>query len=127
VPYATREDIRLHYEVEGHGPPLVLHHGLGGSLEAWRQLGYAAALRDRCQMVLLDARGHGASDKPHDRAAYGLLSHVADVLTILEALQLPKAHFFGYSMGGLIGFGLAKYAPEPVESLVISGAHPTPT
>jgi pimeloyl-ACP methyl ester carboxylesterase len=124
VPYATREDIRLHYEVEGHGPPLVLHHGL---LEAWRQLGYAAALRDRCQMVLLDARGHGASDKPHDRAAYGLLSHVADVLTILEALQLPKAHFFGYSMGGLIGFGLAKYAPEPVESLVISGAHPTPT
>jgi len=75
-------------------------------------------------MVLLDARGHGASDKPHDRAAYGLLSHVADVLAILEALQLPKAHFFGYSMGGLIGFGLAKYAPERMESLVIGGAHP---
>ena len=75
-------------------------------------------------MVLLDARGHEASDKPHDPAAYGLLNHVADVLAILEALQLSKAHFFGYSMGGLIGFGLAKYAPGRVESLVIGGAHP---
>jgi pimeloyl-ACP methyl ester carboxylesterase len=124
VPYAKREGVRVHYEVEGHGPPLVLHHGLGGSLEAWRQLGFVAAFRDRYQVVLLDARGHGASDKPHDRAAYGLRSHVADVLAILEALQLPKAHFFGYSMGGLIGFGLAKYAPERVESLIIGGAHP---
>jgi pimeloyl-ACP methyl ester carboxylesterase len=53
-----------------------------------------------------------------------LLNHVADVLAILEALQLSKAHFFGYSMGGLIGFGLAKYAPGRVESLVIGGAHP---
>jgi pimeloyl-ACP methyl ester carboxylesterase len=124
VPYATREDVRVHYEVEGHGPPLVLHHGLGGSLEAWRQLGYAAALRDNCKLILLDARGHGASDKPHDRQAYGLVRHVADVLSVLEALELSKAHFLGYSMGGLIGFGLAKYAPERVESLVIGGAHP---
>ena len=124
MPYATREGVRLHYEVEGHGPPLVLQHGLGGSAEVWRQLGYAAALRDNYQVIMLDARGHGSSDKPHDRAAYGLRSHVADVLAILEALQLSKAHFLGYSMGGLIGFGLAKYAPERVESLVIGGAHP---
>ena len=124
MPYATREDVRLHYEVEGHGPPLVLHHGLGGSLEVWRQLGYAAALRDNYKVILLDARGHGASDKPHDRRAYGLLNQVADVLAVLEALQLSKAHFLGYSMGGWIGLGLAKYAPERVESLVLGGTHP---
>jgi pimeloyl-ACP methyl ester carboxylesterase len=52
-----------------------------------------------------------------------LLNQVADVLAVLEALQLSKAHFLGYSMGGRIGLGLAKYAPERVESLVLGGTH----
>jgi pimeloyl-ACP methyl ester carboxylesterase len=124
LPHANHQGIRVHYQLEGQSPALVLHHGLGGSLEVWRQLGYAAALRDNYKLIMLDARGHGASDKPHDRGAYGLLRHVADVLAVLEALQLSRAHFLGYSMGGLIGFGLAKYVPERVESLVIGGAHP---
>jgi pimeloyl-ACP methyl ester carboxylesterase len=49
---------------------------------------------------------------------------VEDVVAVLEALEIPKAHFFGYSMGGWIGFGLAKYAPERVNALLIGGAHP---
>jgi pimeloyl-ACP methyl ester carboxylesterase len=49
---------------------------------------------------------------------------VGDVLAVLEALRLPKAHFFGYSMGGWVGYGLAKHAPERVASLIIGGAHP---
>jgi pimeloyl-ACP methyl ester carboxylesterase len=123
LPYARHQSIRIHYQLDGEGPALVLHHGLGGSLEVWRQLGYAAALRDNYKVIMLDARGHGASDKPHDRAAYGLLTLVEDVLAVLEALQLSKAHFLGYSMGGWIGLGLAKYAPERVESLVLGGTH----
>src|SRR5262245_20942154 len=111
LPYASHQSIRVHYQVDGQGPALVLHHGLAGSLEVWRQLGYAAALRDDYQLIMLDARGHGASDKPHERGAYGLLNHVADVLAVLDALQVRKAHFLGHSMGGLIGFGLAKHAP----------------
>ena len=90
----------------------------------WRQLGYAATLRDTYKVIMLDARGHGASDKPQDRRAHGLLNQVADVLAVLEALRLSKAHFLGYSMGGRIGLGLAKYAPERVESLIIGGTHP---
>jgi pimeloyl-ACP methyl ester carboxylesterase len=111
LPYASHQSIRIHYQIDGEGPALVLHHGLGGSLEVWRQLGYTAALRDNYKVIMLDARGHGASDKPHDRRAFGLLNQVADVLAVLEALQLSKAHFLGYSMGGRIGLGLAKYAP----------------
>jgi pimeloyl-ACP methyl ester carboxylesterase len=124
LPYASHQSIRIHYQIDGDGPALVLHHGLAGSLEVWRQLGYAAALRDNYKVIMLDARGHGASDKPHDRRAYGLLNQVADVLAVLDALQLAKAHFLGYSMGGWIGLGLAKYAPERVESLVLGGTHP---
>jgi pimeloyl-ACP methyl ester carboxylesterase len=124
LPYASHQSIRIHYQIDGEGPALVLHHGLGGSLEVWRQLGYAGALRDNYKVIMLDARGHGASDKPHDRAAYGLLKLVEDVLAVLEVLQLSKAHFLGYSMGGRIGLGLAEYAPERVESLVLGGTHP---
>jgi pimeloyl-ACP methyl ester carboxylesterase len=49
---------------------------------------------------------------------------VGDVLAVLETLQLSKAHFLGYSMGGRIGLGLAKYAPERVKSLALGGTHP---
>ena len=72
----------------------------------------------------MDARGHGASDKPHDPAAYALPLRVGDVLAVLDALRLDKVDYWGYSMGGWIGFGMAKYAAQRVHSLVIGGAHP---
>jgi pimeloyl-ACP methyl ester carboxylesterase len=81
------------------------------------------ALKTAYQLILIDARGHGASDKPHDPNAYGLQWMVNDVLAVLDHLQLPQANFWGYSMGGWIGFGLAKYAPERVYSLIIGGQH----
>ena len=59
MPYVSHQNIRIHYEIDGDGPALVLHHGLGGSLEAWRQLGYVAALRDTYQVILLDAGAMG--------------------------------------------------------------------
>jgi len=45
-------------------------------------------------------------------------------VAVLDALQVSSAHFWGYSMGGWIGWGMAKYAPERVQGLVIGGAHP---
>lgn len=124
MPFADNRGIQIHYEVEGSGPPLVLHHGTSGSWEDWKDLGYLDALRRRFQVILLDARGHGASAKPHDPAAYALPLRVADVTAVLDALRIPQAHFFGYSLGGWVGFGLAKHAPERLLSLVLGGAHP---
>jgi pimeloyl-ACP methyl ester carboxylesterase len=124
MPFAESRGVRIHYQVEGNGPPLVLHHGFSGSLELWRQFGYVEALHHDYQCILLDARGHGASDKPHDSRAYELLRWVGDVVAVLDALNIPKAHFLGYSMGGWIGFGMAKYAPERVHALLLGGAHP---
>jgi len=124
MPYANHGGIRIHYQVEGDGPPLVLQHGFTQKLKVWYLFGYVDALKPSYQLILIDARGHGASDKPHDPAAYSLPLRVGDVLAVLDALDIDKAHYWGYSMGGWIGFGMAKYAPARVHSLVIGGAHP---
>src|SRR5262245_3195113 len=124
MPYAHSQGIRIHYQVDGEGPPLVLQHGFTLSLQSWHREGYVEALRHKYQLILVDARGHGASDKPHDPAAYALSLRVSDIVAVLDALHLSTAHFWGYSMGGWIGFGMAKYAPERLHALIIGGADP---
>ena len=81
-------------------------------------------LRPDYRLILIDARGHGASDKPHDPDAYVLNRRVADVIAVLDALDIAKALYWGYSMGGWIGFGIVKYAKERAYALVIGGQHP---
>lgn len=92
--------------------------------ESWRDFGYHDVLKRHHQLILVDARGHGASDKPYDPAAYDLSLRTADVTAVLDDLQIHRAHYFGYSMGGWIGFGLAKYVPDRFHSLILGGAHP---
>ena len=124
MPHANNAGIRIHYEVEGTGPALVLQHGITQCVEDWFECGYVAALRARYRVILVDARGHGQSDKPHDGASYALGSRVADVVAVIDDVGVERAHFWGYSMGGFIGFGMAKYAPQRINRLVIGGQHP---
>jgi len=124
MPHATNQGIRIHYRVEGEGPALILQHGMTWSMEGWARHGYVDVLKPYYRLVLVDARGHGKSDKPHQASAYELSLHVGDIVAVLDALDLPSAHFWGYSMGGWIGFGLAKYAPERARRLILGGAHP---
>jgi pimeloyl-ACP methyl ester carboxylesterase len=122
LPYANNHNIRIHYRVEGEGPPLVLQHGYTQNLEHWYQCGYVDALKARYRLVLVDARGHGDSDKPHERAAYAWPVGVTDVLAVLDALGIRQALYWGYSMGGAIGFGALTIAPERIIALVAGGA-----
>ena len=124
MPYSHNGSVRVHYQVEGEGSPLVLQHGFTESVVDWYETGYVEALRSDYRLILIDARGHGASDKPHDPEAYVLDQRVSDVVAVLDALDVARALFWGYSMGGWIGFGLAKYARERVHALVIGGQHP---
>jgi pimeloyl-ACP methyl ester carboxylesterase len=124
MPFANNQGVRIHYEVEGKGPPLVLLHGLGGSLEMWRETGHVEALKDDYRLILIDARGHGVSDKPHDPESYGMELMVTDVVAVLDDINVNKAHFLGYSMSGVIGFGIAKYVPERFRTLIIGSAQP---
>jgi pimeloyl-ACP methyl ester carboxylesterase len=124
VPYANNQGVRIRYEVEGSGSPLVLLHGLAGYLESWHELGYVDSLKKDHTLVLMDMRGHGGSDKPHDPEAYRLKLLVADVIAVMDALNISKTHFLGYSLGGRMAFALAKYAPERFHSFIVGGQSP---
>jgi pimeloyl-ACP methyl ester carboxylesterase len=125
MPFATAPDgVRIHYEVEGSGPPLVLQHGLLSSLESWRQRGYVERLAPRYQCILVDSRGHGESDKPDDPEAYELRTRVVDVASVLHDAGIETAHYMGYSMGGWIGYGITIYMPQRFRSLTIGGFSP---
>ena len=126
MPYADNGDVRIHYEVVGSGPPLILQHGFTDSLATWYDIGYVEPLKRDYRLVLIDARGHGASEKPHNVDAYAMDRRVGDIVAVLDNLQISRAHYFGYSMGGWIGFGMGKYAPDRLNGLVIGAADPGP-
>ena len=124
MPFANNRGTRIHYEKAGSGPPLVLHHGTFGSGADFDDLGYVEALKQHRCLILLDSRGHGDSDKPHDPAAYDPALRAQDVLAVMDDLGVERADYFGYSLGGWVGFALARQAPERFNCLVLGGTHP---
>jgi len=124
MPHARNGDVRIHYSVQGEGPALVMHHGSASNFTSWIRHGYARVLREHFRLVLIDARGHGQSDKPVAPEAHTLGLRARDVTAVLDALSIERAHFLGYSMGGWIGFGMLRHAPERLLSLSLGGAHP---
>lgn len=127
MPNIIHRGIRIYYQFEGNGEPLVMLHGLSDSQWGLRALGYVEPLKERFRIILIDTRGHGYSDKPHDPTAYTPTLMTGDVLAVLDKLQIQQTHLFGYSLGGWIGLGLARQAPKRLASLTIGGAHPYAT
>ena len=110
--YFDADGVRLFYRVEGSGIPVVLVHGYGVNADLnWQRSGVVRALRQEYQVITLDVRGHGRSDRPHDPAAYGV-EIARDVIRLLDHLGIPKAHVIGYSMGGFITIKLTTLYPD---------------
>jgi pimeloyl-ACP methyl ester carboxylesterase len=86
----------------------------------WRQQGWVNALKDNYQIILIDCRGHGKSDKPYDKAFYGQKMQ-DDVVKLLEHLSIKKANIFGYSMGAFITYQLLLRKPEIFISAILGG------
>lgn len=126
MPYADNDGIPTYYELEGSGPPLVMYHGLTGTGGRWRDCGYVDRLRDRYTLLLLDARGHGKSGKPHDPALCSRRQRAADVLAVLDAEGIERAAFWGHSLGGMVGFTLGHDHPDRIAALVLTGYNPFP-
>ena len=122
MPYANNHGVRIYYEVEGRGPPLVLAHGMGLDLNSWERYGgYATALKSDFTLIMFDFMGHGRSDKPHEPAAYRDWMH-HDVLAVMDHIGIGKAHYSGYSMGASVGFLTAVSYPERFHSFILGGA-----
>lgn len=126
MPYTDSNGVRIHYHVEGEGTPLVLQHGLTSSVLRWYEFGFVEALKTAYKLLLIDARGHGDSGKPHDAEAYDQKLMASDVIAVLDAEGIDQAHYMGYSMGGSIGFAIAESFADRFYSLIIGGMHPYP-
>jgi len=106
------QEIKIYYETIGKGAPIVFHHGNGNCVKDWYTLGYVDELAAEHQLILIDSRGYGKSSKPHDPAAYSLYNRAAYTVAVLDALDIPKAHCFGGSIGAAMCLILAIYYPE---------------
>ncbi len=114
--------VHLHVEVGGQGSPLLLLHGFTGSTRTWDP--FIPDLRTRHTTVAVDLLGHGRSDAPEESSRYLIDRTVEDLVSLLSALDMPRAAVLGYSMGGRIALALAAEHPEKVSLLVIEGASP---
>lgn len=115
----TSDGIRLWWEEAGSGTPVVFVHEFGGNHLSWEpQLG-AFARRHRC--VTFAARGYPPSDVPDAVEAYGQTRAAEDIIAVMDAAGIERAHLVGLSMGGFAVIHAALEAPDRVLSGVVAG------
>jgi len=113
----TADGARLEYEVLGDGPPVVFLHGLLASRFVFSRQREAFAARHR--LILVSFRGHDGSEAnmPADYGVCG--SDVTDVLAVLDAEGIARAHILAHSSGGATGFSLVRHHPDRIDRAVI--------
>lgn len=112
--------VNIRYTIDGEGEPVILVHGsrATGGLN-WRVPGIIDRLAERYQVITLDARGHGKSDRPGP-GEYGV-KMVDDVVRLMDHLELKTVHIAGYSMGGMITMKMLTLYPDRLRSATICG------
>lgn len=116
--FTTGDGVQIAYRVDGDErlPVLVLSNSIGTTLHMWD--GQVAALSRRFRVLRYDTRGHGASGVPAGAYSMDRLGH--DVIELLDALGIARAHFLGLSLGGFIGQWLGIHAPERIDHLILA-------
>ncbi|MDP6087282.1 MAG: alpha/beta hydrolase [Nitrospinota bacterium] len=117
MPTLEHEGVKIHFEEEGRGDPVLLIMGLGCPGRLWRY--QVPRLAERFRVITFDNRGGGGSDKPAD--GYSIEAMADDAARLLSALGVSRAHIAGLSMGGAIAQRLAIDFPDVVRKLVLVG------
>jgi pimeloyl-ACP methyl ester carboxylesterase len=112
------DGLRLHAVIGGGGPPLLLVHGWPQTWYAWRMV--MPALAEDFQVIAVDQRGIGLSDKPYDGYDVGTLA--SDLVALMDALGHDRFALYGTDTGMPIAHALASDYPERVDRLVVSEA-----
>jgi len=116
----TKDNIRLHYEEAGSGTPIVFVHEFAGDWRAWEPQMRHFSRRHRC--ITYSARGYPPSEVPKDVHAYSQENAVQDILAVMDAAKIERAHIVGLSMGGFATLHFGLTAPERARSLTVAGA-----
>jgi len=111
--------MELHYHRTGHGPTLLILHGLFGTWENW---GFQVKkLSEKFDIIAADLRNHGSSPH-HDNISYHLMAE--DVIELMDRLGVEQASILGHSMGGKVAMQLALDHPQRVEKLIVADIAP---
>lgn len=116
MPKTTLNGINSHYETSGHGDPLLIIHGAWEDTEVWLQV--SQKLSENFFVIRCDLRGHGETDA--GEFSTKLLAN--DIRTLLDRLNISKAHLVGFSLGSQVACTLAADSPQRIISLVLVAA-----
>jgi pimeloyl-ACP methyl ester carboxylesterase len=124
--FATDDGVRLYYEDTGAGTPIVFVHEFAGDHRSWEPQVRHFSRRYRC--IAYGARGYPPSEVPGELERYSQARARDDVRCVLDALELPRAHVVGLSMGSFATLHFGMTYPERAWSLTVAGcgygAHP---
>ena len=111
--------MKLHHKISGEGSPLIILHGLFGTLENWG--GQIAAFKEHYQVISVDLRNHGRS--PHsDKMNYAVMAN--DIIELMDDLSIEAADILGHSLGGKVAMQIALQHPKRVKKLVVVDISP---
>lgn len=111
--------MKLNYQEQGNGYPVILIHGMFGSLSNLGNL--ARCLSNQFRVISVDLRNHG--DSPHD-SVFDMATMAEDILYLMDILSLPTAFIVGHSLGGKVGMQLALSHSDRVTKLVVADISP---
>src|SRR5215213_8586875 len=87
--FSSFDGTRIYYEVRGEGKPVLLVHGFISNSNSWKRTAlYTDLLNGSYKVILLDMRGNGKSDKPHDTAAYENDAEAKDIMKLISLLKI---------------------------------------
>ncbi|HRA79168.1 MAG TPA: 3-oxoadipate enol-lactonase [Burkholderiaceae bacterium] len=118
MPFVHREGARLYWRIDGRPDrrPLLLLNSLGTDHSLWEPL--MPGLLERYRVLRTDKPGHGASDARDGE--YSIAQLGRDVLAVMDAAGVGRAHLCGVSIGAMIGIWVAAHAPDRIDRLVLS-------
>jgi pimeloyl-ACP methyl ester carboxylesterase len=124
MPHFNSDGVSLHYEVYGVGRPVILIHGFSRSFaDNWVAPGWLDLLTaSGFQVVGLDVRGHGQSEKLYRPEQYTTPILARDVLNLLDHLAIAQADLLGFSMGGGVALYLGMYHAGRFGKIAVGGA-----
>lgn len=120
--FVERDGIRYHIRIAGQGSPLMLLHGFTGSSQSWE---YVSPTLSRTHTVIRpDLLGHGKTTSPKAADRYKITLAAADIVAILDSLDIEHTALHGYSMGGRLALYVALNYPSRIEMLSLESASP---